>query len=127
MLEKVDQRDCGCSIPGGIQGSGQPDLVLDLAFGSPACSRRLEPEDPCSPFPPKPFDDSELNVMFTFVLCRLFTSELSIKVSKCLSNDISPFHFRDDEHREFQAFYLSICIGFLVSNLTQTHHNLSFV
>jgi len=38
------QRSCGCSIPGGVQGqagcgTGQPDLVLDLVTGNPACGR----------------------------------------------------------------------------------------
>jgi len=42
-LEQVAQEDCGCSIPGGIQGqagcgSGQPGLVV----GDPAHSRRVE-------------------------------------------------------------------------------------
>ena len=35
------QRDCGCPIPGGVQGQvewgpGQPGLVLDMEFGGPA-------------------------------------------------------------------------------------------
>jgi len=33
---------CGCPVPGGVQGQvgwgpGQPDLVLDVEVGSPAC------------------------------------------------------------------------------------------
>ena len=48
------------SIPGGVQGQvgwgpGQPGLVLNVEVGGPACSMvGLEPDDPCSPFQPKP-------------------------------------------------------------------------
>ena len=51
MLEQIDKRDCGCPIPGGVQGQvgwgpGQSDLVPDLVVGNPVCSRGLEPDDP---------------------------------------------------------------------------------
>ena len=44
LLKQVAQRGCGCPIPGGVQvhwGAEQSDLVLDLAAGNPACSRRV--------------------------------------------------------------------------------------
>ena len=42
MLEQAAQRDCGCSVPEGVQGQvgwspGQPGLVPDLKVGEPAC------------------------------------------------------------------------------------------
>ena len=42
MLEQVDQRGCGCPIPGGVYdqvgwGPEQSGLVFDLAIGNPAC------------------------------------------------------------------------------------------
>ena len=48
MLEQAAQKDCGCPIPGGVQGqagwdSGQPALVLDMEVGGPACGGRVEP------------------------------------------------------------------------------------
>ena len=41
----VDQRGCGCPIPGGVQDqvgwvTGQHALVPDLEVGGPACGRR---------------------------------------------------------------------------------------
>ena len=41
MLEQAAQRDCGCSVPGGVQdqivwGHGQPGLVPDMEVGVPA-------------------------------------------------------------------------------------------
>ena len=41
VLEQAAQRDCGCSVPGGVQdqivwGHGQPGLVPDLKVGVPA-------------------------------------------------------------------------------------------
>ena len=46
VLEQAAQRGYGCSIPEGVQGqvgwgSGQSDLVLDLATSSPACGRMV--------------------------------------------------------------------------------------
>ena len=43
MLEQIDKRDCGCPIPGGVQGqagcgSGQPGLMV----GDPAHSREVK-------------------------------------------------------------------------------------
>jgi len=40
MLKQVAQRNCGCPIPGGIQGQAgwgpeQPKLVPDLVAGNP--------------------------------------------------------------------------------------------
>jgi len=37
-------QDCGCPVPGGVQGQvgwgpGQPGLLLDLEVGGPACGR----------------------------------------------------------------------------------------
>lgn len=48
---EVAQRDCGCPIPGGIQGQVgwgpvQPGLVLDIEFGGPKYIEGLEPDDP---------------------------------------------------------------------------------
>ena len=45
VLEQAAQRDCGCSVSGGVQdqvgwGHRQPDLVPDLEAGGPACVRR---------------------------------------------------------------------------------------
>jgi len=42
VLEQGAQRDCGCPIPGGVQGQvgwgpGQPGLVLNVEVGGPAC------------------------------------------------------------------------------------------
>ena len=42
--EVLEQRGCGCSVPGGVQGQdgwspGQPCLVPDLEDGSPACGQ----------------------------------------------------------------------------------------
>ena len=42
VLEQVAQRDCGCPVPGGVQGQvgwgpGQPCLVLNGEAGGPAC------------------------------------------------------------------------------------------
>ena len=43
MLEQAAQRGCGCPIPGGVVegqtgwGPGQPDLILDMEVGGPAC------------------------------------------------------------------------------------------
>lgn len=44
VLEQVAQKSCSCPIPGSIQcqdkqGSGQPDLVLDLSVDNPDCGR----------------------------------------------------------------------------------------
>ena len=49
-LAQVAQRSCGCPIPGDVQclfgrGSGQSDLVLDLAVGNPSCGMGLDPDD----------------------------------------------------------------------------------
>ena len=49
-LAQVAQRSCGCHIPGDVQclvgrGSGQSDLVLDLAVGNPSCGMGLDPDD----------------------------------------------------------------------------------
>ena len=46
VLEQVAQRECGCPIPGGVQGQagwgrGQPDLVLDPVVGNPTCGREI--------------------------------------------------------------------------------------
>jgi len=44
-----------CSRPGFGCGPGQPELVLDMEVGGPACSREgLELDDPWGPFRPKP-------------------------------------------------------------------------
>lgn len=66
MLEPVAQRDCGCSIPGGVHsqdewGPGKPDLVLDLEFGNPACSGGLDLKTLAVPSHPS-HSDSEHNV-----------------------------------------------------------------
>lgn len=50
-LEQVAQADCGCPIPGGIQGqagcvTGQPGPVVS----DPAHSRRLKLNDHYGPF-----------------------------------------------------------------------------
>ena len=47
MLEQAAQRDCGCPIPGGVQGKvawsyGQPGLVLNVEVGGPACCGGIE-------------------------------------------------------------------------------------
>ena len=44
VLERAAQRGCGCPVPGGVQGQlgwgpVQPDVVLDMETGGPACSR----------------------------------------------------------------------------------------
>ena len=44
MLEQAAQRDCGCPIPGGVQGQvgrgpGQPGLVLNVEVGGCVRSR----------------------------------------------------------------------------------------
>ena len=44
VLAQTAQGGCECPIPGGVQGQvgtgpGQPDLVLDMEVGDPACSR----------------------------------------------------------------------------------------
>jgi len=41
VLEQTAQRGCGCPVLGGVQGQvgwgpGQPGLVLNVEFGSPA-------------------------------------------------------------------------------------------
>ena len=46
MLEQAAQRDCGCPVPGGVQGQvgwgpGQPGIVLDIEVGGLACSRGI--------------------------------------------------------------------------------------
>ena len=46
VLEQAAQRDCGCPVPGGVQGQvgwgpGQPGLVLDMEVGGLACSREV--------------------------------------------------------------------------------------
>ena len=53
-LEQVAQADCGCPIPGGIQGqagcgSGQPGLLVGNIVGE------LKLGDHCGPFQPRPF------------------------------------------------------------------------
>ena len=47
VLEYVAQRGCGCLVSGGIQGQvgwgpQQPELVIDLTVGNPACGTGLE-------------------------------------------------------------------------------------
>jgi len=42
VLAQAARRRCGCPVPGGVQGQvgwgpGQPDLVLDVKVGGPAC------------------------------------------------------------------------------------------
>ena len=42
VFEQAAQKGCGCCIPGGVQDHvgwdlAQPDLVLDLEVGGPAC------------------------------------------------------------------------------------------
>jgi len=44
VLEQAAQRDCGCSVPGGVQGqvgwgSGHPGLVLNVEVDGPACGK----------------------------------------------------------------------------------------
>ena len=44
LLAKAAQRGCGCPFPAGVQdqvgwGPGQPDLILDMEVGGPACGR----------------------------------------------------------------------------------------
>jgi len=46
VLKQTAQRGCGCPIPGDVQDRvgwepGQPGLVPDLEFGSPACGRTV--------------------------------------------------------------------------------------
>ena len=41
-LTQAAQRDCGCPVPGSVQGQvgwgpGQPGLVINVEVGSPAC------------------------------------------------------------------------------------------
>jgi len=48
VLEQAAQRDCGCSVPEGVQGQvgwspGQPGLVPDLKVGEPACVGEVGP------------------------------------------------------------------------------------
>ena len=59
VLEQVAQGDCGCLIPGCIQGragcgSGQPGLVVD----NPACGRLVETRYHYGAFQLRPFCDS---------------------------------------------------------------------
>uniref|UniRef100_A0A8C3LJ42 threonine--tRNA ligase n=1 Tax=Chrysolophus pictus TaxID=9089 RepID=A0A8C3LJ42_CHRPC len=70
-IEQVAQGGCGCLIPGGIQGqagcgSGQPDLMV----GNPAHSKGLELGDPCGPFQPRPFYDSQIDIKIKDALGR---------------------------------------------------------
>jgi len=51
VLAQAAQRGCGCPVLRGVQGHvgwgpRQPGLVLDMEFGSPACGRGLELDDP---------------------------------------------------------------------------------
>jgi len=51
VLAQAAQRGYGCPAPGDVQGQvgwgpGQPDLVLNVEVGSPACGRGLEIHDP---------------------------------------------------------------------------------
>lgn len=92
-------------------GPEQSDIALDLAIGNPGCGRGLEPDDPWSPFWPKPFYDSIIYFWFwaqyfmTFMPPCLCQNSCQVS-NPPLTNYLLTFHFC---YNHTQISYLWCC------------------